>query len=117
MRSAALLQQNRRWSMRTFAQKQNQPQKPVSSNLARSHTAIPGLHHRADTILHLQHAIGNQAVQRMLQTYGEELEAGLTGTASPRFGHDFSRIPIHPPAAGAIQTKLTINKPGDEYEQ
>ncbi len=34
-----------------------------------------------------------------------------------RFGHDFSRIPIHPPAAGAIQTKLAINKPGDEYEQ
>jgi len=53
----------------------------------------------------------------MLQTNAEELKAGLTGTASPRFGHDFSRIPIHPPAAGAIQTKLTINKPGDEYEQ
>ena len=34
-----------------------------------------------------------------------------------RFGHDFSRIPIHPPAAGALQTKLAINQPGDHYEQ
>jgi hypothetical protein len=44
-------------------------------------------------------------------------EAELTSTASPRFAHDFSRIHVHPPAAGAIQTKLTINQPGDEYEQ
>ena len=34
-----------------------------------------------------------------------------------RFGHDFSRIPIHSPVAGVIQTKLAINKPGDHYEQ
>jgi hypothetical protein len=34
-----------------------------------------------------------------------------------RFDHDFSRIPIHPPAVGKIQTKLAINKPGDEYER
>jgi hypothetical protein len=53
----------------------------------------------------------------MLQTHAEEPEARSTAAASPRFGHDFSQIPIHPPAAGAIQTKLAINKPGDEYEQ
>ncbi|MCZ7567171.1 MAG: DUF4157 domain-containing protein [Ardenticatenaceae bacterium] len=53
----------------------------------------------------------------MLQTDAEEPEAGLTGPVSPRFGHDFSRIPTHPPAAGAIQTKLAINEPRDEYEQ
>ncbi len=34
-----------------------------------------------------------------------------------RFGHDFSQIPTHSPAAGAIQTKLAINEPGDQYEQ
>ncbi len=33
------------------------------------------------------------------------------------FGHDFSQIPIHAPAAGVLQTKLAINKPGDHYEQ
>jgi hypothetical protein len=53
----------------------------------------------------------------MLQTHAEEPDVGLTAVASPRFGHDFSQIPIHPPAAGPIQTKLAINKPGDEYEQ
>lgn len=67
------------------------------------------------SILHLQRTIGNQAVHRMLQTDAENPE--LTGPASPCCGHDFSRIPIHPPAAGVIQTKLTINKPEDEYEQ
>jgi Domain of unknown function (DUF4157) len=101
--------------MRSFAQKQNQPQKPVSSSLARRKMATPGPDHREHPILHLQRAIGNQAVLRMLQRDAEERETGLTGTASPRFGHDFSRIPLHPPAAGAIQT--TINQPGDEYEQ
>jgi hypothetical protein len=35
----------------------------------------------------------------------------------PRFGHDFSRIPTHSIAGGAIQTKLAMNKPGDQYEQ
>ena len=103
--------------MRTFAQKQNQRQKPVSSNLALSHATTPGLHHRIDLILHLQRTTGNQAVQRMLQTNAEELKAGVTDTTPSRFGRDFSRIPKHPSVIGAIQMKLAINKPGDEYEQ
>ncbi|MEK6372696.1 MAG: DUF4157 domain-containing protein [Acidobacteriota bacterium] len=103
--------------MRTFAQKQNQPQKPVSSSLARPNLATLGPTHREHPILHLQRAIGNQTLQRMLQTHAEEPDVGWTAAASPRFGHDFSQIPIHPPTAGAIQTKLAINKPGDEYEQ
>jgi len=53
----------------------------------------------------------------MLQADAQEPEAGLIGPALPWFGHDFSRVPIHSPSAGAIQTKLAINKPGDEYEQ
>jgi Domain of unknown function (DUF4157) len=68
-------------------------------------------------MLHLQRTIGNQAVLRMLQIPAEEPEAGLTGTASPRFGHEFSGIPLHPTTGGAIQTKSAINTPGDEYEQ
>ena len=104
--------------MRTFAQKQNQPQRPVSSSVAQPHSAKPGLHYRSDLILHLQRTIGNQAVQGILQAHAEELNVGLTGTASSRIGHDFGRIPTHSPAAGAIQTKLEINRPGgDVYEQ
>ena len=54
---------------------------------------------------------------RMWQTRTEKPEAGLTSTASRRLGHDFSRIPIHPPAVEVIQAKLAINQPGDQYEQ
>src|SRR2546423_8236478 len=103
--------------MRTFAQEQNQPEKAVSSSLARSNMAISGPAHREHSILPMQCTIGNQAVQRMLQTHDEELKDGLAGTASPQFGHDFSRIPIHPPLAVPTQTKLAINQPGDVHEQ
>jgi hypothetical protein len=65
----------------------------------------------------LQRPTGNQAVQQMLQTHAEEPDVGWTDAALRCFGHDFSRIPIHPPPAGAIPTKLAINKQGDEYEQ
>ena len=103
--------------MRTFAQKQNQPQKPVSSNLARSNTAAPGRDHPEQPILHLQRAIGNQAIQRILQTDAEELESGSIATASPRFAHDFSQIPVHPKSPARVQAKLTVSSPGDIYEQ
>jgi hypothetical protein len=53
----------------------------------------------------------------MLQTDAEKPEADLTGQAPPRFNYDFSRTPLHPAEAGVIQSKLSINKPGDEYEQ
>jgi hypothetical protein len=53
----------------------------------------------------------------MLQTHAEEPDVGMTATASPHFRHDFSQIPIHAPAAGAIQAKLENNELGDEYEQ
>jgi Domain of unknown function (DUF4157) len=103
--------------MGTFAQKQNRSQKLVSSRLARPHKATSGSPHREHPLLHLQRTIGNQAVLRMLQTNAEEFKAGLTGMAPLRFGHDFSRIPAHSPAASAIRTKLAVNKPGDIYEQ
>jgi hypothetical protein len=50
-------------------------------------------------------------------THAEGPDAGLTAAASPRFEHDFSQIPIHPPAAGTIQAKLAISSPGDAYER
>jgi Domain of unknown function (DUF4157) len=103
--------------MRTFAQKQNPPQMRASSLPARSNTATPARHHRADLILHLQRAIGNQALQRMLQTNAGELEVGSSATASPRLDHDVSRIPIYPPTTKAIQAKPALNQPGDDYEQ
>jgi Domain of unknown function (DUF4157) len=103
--------------MRTFAQKQNQPHKPVSSSLARPNWATNGPDHREHPLVHLQRTIGNQAVLRRLQTNAQELRPGLTGTASPRFEHDVSRIPVHAQAPITMQPKLAVSTPGDIYEQ
>jgi hypothetical protein len=53
--------------MRNFAQKQEQPRKPLSSSHTRPHPTIPGLAQPEHLILHLQQTIGNKAVQRLLQ--------------------------------------------------
>jgi len=74
--------------MRVFAQQRNQPQKTVFSSPSPS-TLRP----------HVKHP-----------------DLGLT-TAGPGLEHDFSRIPIHPPASAALHSKLAINTPGDRYEQ
>ncbi len=103
--------------MRTFAEKPKATQQATSRKTTVPTRSYWGHSHEVNSILHLQRRIGNHAVQRLLQSNAEERNTILTDTPSPLFGHDFSRIPIHPPAAGAIQTKLAINTPGDEYEQ
>lgn len=41
-----------------------------------------------------------------------------SGTAATTlFGHDFGRIPVHAKIPAEIQTKPTVNAPGDAYEQ
>jgi Domain of unknown function (DUF4157) len=96
--------------MRTFAQKQNQRQKRISSRPTQSKRATPGRDDREHPILPLQRAIGNQAVQRLLETQNETLEVGSTNTASSRegetlgplrapmestFDSDFSGVRVH----------------------
>ncbi|MCB0166981.1 MAG: DUF4157 domain-containing protein [Anaerolineae bacterium] len=76
-----------------------------------------GHSHEEDSILQLQHTVGNQAVQKLLRSKAEERNAVLSGTNSPHFGHDFSRIPVNPPTVGGHQMKLAINKAGGEYVQ
>jgi peptidoglycan/xylan/chitin deacetylase (PgdA/CDA1 family) len=56
-------------------------------------------------------------VHNVLSSPGQPLDPATRAFMEPRFGHDFSGIPTYTPAAGAIQTKLAINQPGDEYEQ
>ena len=104
-------------TVRTFAERPKTTQQASSPK-----TTMPGRAHfepsrEVNSILHLQRTIGNQAVQRMLQTHAEKPINGLTDMASPRFDHDFSRIPIRSRAAGALPTKFAINKPGDQYEE
>src|SRR6516165_10501012 len=96
--------------MPSFALKQNQVPKPVASSSPRPKLAWPELDYREHAIRHLQRALGNQAVQRMLQADAEEVDAGLTSKASPHVGHDVSRIPLleHMPSASV---------PGDPLER
>jgi hypothetical protein len=103
--------------MRTFAQKSKATQQTTSAKSAMPGRPHSGQRREVNSILHLQHTIGDQALQLMLKTNAEEPEVGSTGTESPRFGHDFSQIPLNPPLTGAIQTKLAINQAGDEYER
>jgi len=73
----------------------------------------------------LQRAVTNDApvsevppiVHDVLRSPGQPLDEQTRAFMAPRFGHDFSRIPTYTHAARVIQTKLAINKPGDEYEQ
>jgi hypothetical protein len=67
-----------------------------------------------NAVLHLQRTFGNQAGR---ETDFEQGGAGLVNTASTRLRHDFSQIPLRPPEARGIQTKLSVNEPGDEDEQ
>jgi uncharacterized protein DUF4157 len=103
--------------MRTFSQKPKttQPTTPArSSTLSRAHL---GQGQDPHSILNLQRTMGNQTPLRLLQGNAEESNPLLIGAALPRLGHDFARIPVSLPKAGAFQTKLAINQPGDEYEQ
>lgn len=81
--------------MRTFTQKPKASQQTTSAKStlpARTHF---GQSREVTSFLHLQRTIGNQAVQRLLQTGAGELGEASSSLASPRFGHDFSRIPVN----------------------
>jgi hypothetical protein len=61
--------------------------------------------------------IAPPTVHEGLRPPGRPLDAATRTDMEPRFGHDFSRIPAHTGGPTQIQAKLTINKPGDKYEQ
>lgn len=103
--------------MKVYAQKQNQPRQKASPNITRSSTESLAASPLVNSILYLQRTIGNQAVQRLLHASTEGLETGADASATTRFAHDFSRIPLHSKATVRLQAKLTVNAPGDVYEQ
>jgi hypothetical protein len=92
--------------MRTYAQKHQQSQPGKSGDPAGPSAAARS--HKVPPILHVQRMIGNQP---------DGLEAVSDAAAPGRFGHDFSRISVHAGAAARVQPKLTVNTPGDIYEQ
>lgn len=97
--------------MRTFAQrpKATPPTTSAESTIRRRGPLGPGPEVRS--IPHSQRTASNQTVSEELRAEDQEAEAELTGPTSPRSEHDFSRIPIHPPAAGAIESTGPIAAP------
>jgi len=56
--------------------------------------------------------------QPLLQRAPEDVTGHDSSTTEiARFGHDFSRIPVYARTPVKIQPKLTVNTPGDIYEQ
>jgi hypothetical protein len=68
-------------------------------------------------ILHLQRAIGNQSVQRLLQAKPAGPEAVPNPSASGRSGHDFPWTPVHAEISVNVQSKPAVNTSGDIYEE
>lgn len=103
--------------MHTLAKKPKATQQTTSQKSSKPGRAFWGQRRDVQSILHLQPTTGNQAVQRLLQANTEELESGTTITASTRFTHDFSRIPLYFKSRTWIQAKPAISTPRDIYEQ
>ncbi len=78
--------------MPTFDQKPKAPQQAASAEVTIPVQASFGQSQAVKSILHLQHTIGNQAVQRLLHSNAEEIAEGLAAIPSTHFDHDFSRL-------------------------
>jgi hypothetical protein len=103
--------------MRTFAQKSKVTQQTTSAKSTKPSQAFWSQSHDVHAILHLQRAIGNQATLRFIEASAEEREDSPPTSSWSRYTHDFSRIPLHAKVHAEIQPKLTLNNPGDIYEQ
>lgn len=80
--------------MRIFAQNHKPTQNKKSVGSERTSRVFSGQSREISSILHLQSTIGNQAGQRLLQVNGEKSEDSSLTSVSPRFAHDFSRVPV-----------------------
>jgi hypothetical protein len=103
--------------MRTFARKPTTAQLTTSAWSTMLGRVSFGQSRALNPILDLQRATGNRTVESPFEEQMRDVKGDSTPTTPARFGHDFSRIAVHTPVAGAVQTRLAINKPGDRYEQ
>jgi hypothetical protein len=84
--------------MRGFAEKANRTE-ILSASPARSQSASLYFSGRNASSLFSESTIGDHGVQ---QTFS---------------GHNFGRVPVHPPEGTPVSTKLVIASPGDGYEE
>lgn len=90
--------------MHTFAKKPMATQQNKSGKSTKSNRAFQSQSRDPGSFLHLQRTIGNHAAHRLLQAEPKDLKASSASNMLTGFTYDFSRIPLHPPTAGAIQT-------------
>jgi hypothetical protein len=103
--------------MSAFPPKQNQSPQQTSSTTADPKAPAHLMSHQEHPILNLQRTIGNQAVLRLMRAGALPGEASSMSRAAGPLGHGFARIPVSSTPVRAIQTKLTVNTPGDAFEQ
>lgn len=103
--------------MNASQSKQNRPSQRTFSTSAGRDTPAHSIRHHANPVLNLQRTIGNQAVQRLLQASPNSREEGLAVGRESGSAPAFAGIPVSAAPTRTIQTKLTVNAPGDAYEQ
>jgi len=91
-----------------------QASQKASADTANLKTPAHSISHQEHPTLNVQRTIGNQAVLRRRQAEKGEVDVAAS---HPGFAYNFATIPVfHTPVRG-IQRKLTVNAPGDAYEQ
>jgi hypothetical protein len=101
--------------MRTFAQKPKVPNQVTSAQRALLRGAWFG-QSRINSNVDLQRAIGNQAMP-LAKANTKDFKGDSTANEIACFRHDFGRITINRKTPLRTQPKLTVNTPGDMYEQ
>jgi hypothetical protein len=80
--------------MRTLTQKSKAAQQMPPAKTSQPGGAKPGHGRDAGSIRHLQRTSANQAVPQLLQAGSEDRQTTSVTAPSPRFAHDFTRVPV-----------------------
>jgi hypothetical protein len=106
--------------MQAFAQRQKQktPQPQTSPETAKPSTKAPAESFPTHLLPRVQRILGNQPVPRVLRTKASQSDTRSEGvpTFGPAPGNDLTRL-SGPSKSPTVQTKLTVNTPGDIHEQ
>lgn len=78
-------------------------------------TQCPTCRNSQSTLLRFQRVLGSSPTSTPALENASSVNSSTSRIS--RFGHDFSQIPIHSSRPPVFQTKLTVNQPGDVYEQ
>jgi hypothetical protein len=105
--------------MRTFVQ---EPKPKLTQQPRFAKSAIPGRAHfgpsgEVGASLQLQRMIGNRGMQRLSKGNTRDVRGDSTTLDIGRFGHDFSRIPIHSSESAGRQSTLMVTTPGYMHAQ